>query len=117
MLRRPTTCSRSCSRTRTTRWRTCAPWGGGSPRRCSRKGLPAALEAQARKSTLPVTVEPDGVGRYAQEIEATVYFCVLEAMQNIAKYARADTGTIWLADRAGRPALEGSDDGVGVEPA
>ena len=80
------------------------------------KGLPAALEAQARKSTLPVTVEPDGVGRYAQEIEATVYFCVLEAMQNIAKYARADTVTIWLAERAGRLAFEVSDDGVGFEP-
>jgi len=73
------------------------------------------IERDAAKAH-DLLVEPDGVGRYAQEIEATVYFCVLEAMQNIAKYARADTVTIWLAERAGRLAFEVSDDGVGFEP-
>jgi signal transduction histidine kinase len=41
------------------------------------QGLPAALEAQARKVSIPVSVETDGIGRYPQEFEATVYFCVL----------------------------------------
>jgi signal transduction histidine kinase len=41
------------------------------------KGLAAALEAQSRKAIVPVRIEPDGVGRYPQEIESTVYFCVL----------------------------------------
>src|SRR5207249_302144 len=57
------------------------------------QGLPAALAAQARKASLPVEVETDGLGRYAQEAEAAVYFCCLEAMQNVAKYAEASLVT------------------------
>ena len=38
------------------------------------QGLAAALAAQARKSAVPVSVEADAVGRYAQEVEAAVYF-------------------------------------------
>jgi hypothetical protein len=49
-------------------------------------GLAAALNAQAAKSPLPVTVEADGVGRFGQDAEAAVYFCCLEALQNTAKY-------------------------------
>src|SRR6185312_969196 len=41
------------------------------------KGLGAALEAQARKAVVPVSVETDGVGRYEQPVEAAVYFCAL----------------------------------------
>ncbi|HET7235020.1 MAG TPA: sensor histidine kinase [Actinomycetota bacterium] len=80
------------------------------------KGLSAALDAQARKSSIPVVVEPDGVSRYAEEIEATVYFCVLEALQNISKYAEADTVTIALEERGERLAFEVRDDGIGFDP-
>ena len=52
----------------------------------------AALEAQARKAAVPTTVDGDGVGRFAQDVEAAVYFCGLEALQNVAKYAEASTG-------------------------
>ena len=62
------------------------------------KGLAAALESQARKSSVPVSLESDGLERYPQEVEAAVYFCCLEALQNIAKYAEASTATI----RSGR---------------
>ncbi|TMK96456.1 MAG: hypothetical protein E6G40_11740, partial [Actinobacteria bacterium] len=44
------------------------------------QGLAAAVSAQARKAPFPVEVETDGLGRYAQEAEAAVYFCCLEAM-------------------------------------
>jgi signal transduction histidine kinase len=54
------------------------------------KGLPAALGSAARRSTLPVTLRADGLGRFAPEAEATIYFCVLEALQNAGKYAGAD---------------------------
>src|SRR4029453_11366894 len=37
------------------------------------QGLLAALEAQARKASLPVVVETDGVGRYPQEAQAGGY--------------------------------------------
>src|SRR5947199_3375822 len=53
------------------------------------QGLAAALAAQARRSPVPVTLAADGLRRYPQETEAAVYFCVLEALQNVAKYAGA----------------------------
>ncbi len=51
------------------------------------KGLPDALVSAGRRSVLPVTVETPDLGRYPAEAEATVYFCVLEALQNAGKYA------------------------------
>ncbi len=34
------------------------------------KGLHAALEAQIRKASTPVDLSPDGISRYAPEVEA-----------------------------------------------
>src|SRR5207245_7203878 len=65
------------------------------------QGLAAALSAQARKAPLPVTVETRGISRYSPEQEAAVYFCILEALQNVAKYADASSATIRLAERNG----------------
>jgi signal transduction histidine kinase len=80
------------------------------------KGLPAALEAQARKSPVPVTVHPDGVGRYGQDVESAVYFCCLEALNNVAKYADASSVEIRLAQTEGELRFEVADDGVGFNP-
>jgi signal transduction histidine kinase len=80
------------------------------------RGLAAAIEAQARKSPLPVTVASDGTGRYSQDIEAAVYFCCLEALQNVAKYAEAGHVTVSLSDGDGRLRFEVTDDGVGFRP-
>ena len=80
------------------------------------KGLAAALESQARKSSVPVALESDGLERYPQEVEAAVYFCCLEALQNISKYAEARTATIRLADGSGTLAFEVIDDGRGFDP-
>jgi len=77
------------------------------------QGLAAALEAQARKSAVPVIVESDDVGRYPQEVEAAVYFSVLEALQNVAKYAEAQHATVALAQDNGDLAFSVSDDGRG----
>jgi len=81
------------------------------------KGLAAAIRAQAGKAPVPVTVEADGVGRYMQEIEATVYFCCLEALQNVAKYSGATGATIRLAQSNGAVEFSVSDDGTGFDPA
>jgi signal transduction histidine kinase len=81
------------------------------------KGLVAALESQARKSAVSVTVAADGVGRYAREAEAAVYFSCLEALQNVAKYASASRATVSLTDGDGRLRFEVTDDGVGFDPA
>ena len=80
------------------------------------KGLAVALEAQGRKSPVPVTVHPDGVGRYGQDVESAVYFCCLEALNNVAKYAEASSVRIRLAQIEGELRFEVADDGVGFEP-
>ena len=79
------------------------------------QGLAAALGAQARKAVVPTTIDADGIGRYARDVEATVYFCTLEAMNNIAKYAAASSATISLSQRDGTLAFEVRDDGRGFD--
>jgi signal transduction histidine kinase len=81
------------------------------------KGLAAALRAQARKSSIPVEVVPDGIGRYPEETEAAVYFSCLEALQNVAKYAEASKATVRLSQLNGSLVFEVSDDGRGFDPA
>ena len=81
------------------------------------KGLGAALESQARKSTFPIDIEADGVGRYPQETEAAVYFSCLEALQNVTKYANASRAIVRLAQTDGSLTFEVVDDGVGFDPA
>jgi signal transduction histidine kinase len=79
-------------------------------------GLPTALEGQARKSPVPVEVEAAGIGRYEQDIEAAVYFCVLEALQNIAKYAVADRARVQLIEANGDLTFRVRDEGIGFDP-
>jgi signal transduction histidine kinase len=78
-------------------------------------GLVAALNAQANKSPVPVTVDADGIGRYGQDTEAAVYFCCLEALQNIAKYAHAAQARICLQAQNGTLRFTVSDDGAGYD--
>jgi signal transduction histidine kinase len=80
------------------------------------KGLAEALDAQARKASIPVTVDSDGVGRYPREIESTLYFCCLEALQNVAKYAHATHAEIRLSESADELAFTVIDDGDGFDP-
>ena len=77
------------------------------------QGLGAALESQARKSPVPVSVETDGVERYTQDVEAAVYFCALEALNNLAKYANASRATVALSQTNGTLTFAVADDGVG----
>jgi signal transduction histidine kinase len=78
-------------------------------------GLAAALGAQAGKSPLPVTVDADGIGRFPQQTEAAVYFCCLEALQNIAKYAHASSARICLQAQNQTLRFTVSDDGTGYD--
>jgi signal transduction histidine kinase len=78
-------------------------------------GLAAALNAQAGKSPVPVAVDADGIGRFGQDTEAAVYFCCLEALQNIAKYAQATQARICLRAQNGTLRFTVSDDGTGYD--
>ncbi len=79
------------------------------------KGLVVALESQARKAIVPVKVESQGVERYAQDVESTVYFCVLEALQNVQKYARATDVTVTLTADDDELRFQVTDDGAGFD--
>ncbi len=81
------------------------------------KGLGAALESQARKATVPVTVKAPGLGRYSQEVEAAVYFSVLEALQNVQKYAQASRAVVHVRAADGLLRFEVIDDGQGFDVA
>jgi signal transduction histidine kinase len=79
-------------------------------------GLVAALESQARKAAVPVRIEADGVARYSQDAEAAIYFCTLEALQNVAKYAGATQASVRLREEDHALVFEVTDDGVGFDP-
>ena len=81
------------------------------------QGLAAAVAAQARRAALPVRVDADGVGRYPRDSEAAVYFCILEALQNTAKYAGASTASVALAAPGGHLEFTVTDDGTGFDVA
>jgi signal transduction histidine kinase len=79
------------------------------------EGLGPALSAQARKMPIPVTVQAAGVGRYPKALEATIYFCVLEALQNAMKHSEASSVQVHLAENELEISFEVRDDGVGFD--
>jgi signal transduction histidine kinase len=80
------------------------------------QGLRAALESAASRSTLPVAVRAKDLPRFAPECEATVYFCVLEALQNAGKYAGAGASvTVEVREEEGSLVFVVSDDGAGFD--
>ncbi len=88
---------------------------GVYPPRLAADGLVAALSEQAGRAAVRIEVQATGVGRYPAEVEAAVYFAVLEALQNVSKYAAADSVRVRLAQEAGRLSFEVTDDGVGFD--
>jgi signal transduction histidine kinase len=83
------------------------------------KGLVAAVEAQARRSAVPVSMEvgADAPGRSGSDVEAAAYFSILESLQNIAKYADATTARVALSVVDEHLVFEVIDDGRGFDPA
>lgn len=80
-------------------------------------GLREALPAAAGRSALYATVETEGTGRYSPEIESTVYFCCLEAIQNAGKHAGDDAElAIVVREAGGALVFEVCDDGAGFVP-
>jgi len=80
-------------------------------------GLREALPAAAGRSALDTTVDTEGVGRHSAEVEATVYFCCLEALQNANKHAGADAEiSIVVTEQPGLLVFEVRDDGLGFTP-
>jgi signal transduction histidine kinase len=81
------------------------------------EGLEAALREVARRSSVPLTVDLEDVGRLSEDCETAIYYCCLEALQNVAKHAGDDAAAtlrLWRDRRAVRFSV--SDDGVGYVP-
>jgi signal transduction histidine kinase len=78
------------------------------------RGLEGALASVAWRSARPTSLAAEGVGRYRPEVEATVYFCCLESLQNVARHAGADAQAeirLWTSN--GDLCFAVEDDGVG----
>jgi two-component system NarL family sensor kinase len=78
------------------------------------QGLAAALTAHSRR--LPVQVEVRaGSERFKREVETAVYFCCIEALQNVVKHAGAQRAWIVIDSADARLRFEVGDDGRGFE--
>lgn len=81
------------------------------------EGLDAALREVARRAGVALTVDLEDVGRLSEDRETAIYYCCLEALQNVAKHAGDDTVAslrLWRDRRAVRFSV--TDDGVGFVP-
>jgi len=76
------------------------------------RGLPAALEALATRSPIPVKIEtPDEA--LPPPVESTAYYVIAEALANVIKYAQASTVTVKVCRDGDCARVEVADDGVG----
>jgi signal transduction histidine kinase len=77
------------------------------------RGLPAALNALARRSPVPVEVVETPGDRLPPSIESAAYFVVAEALTNATRYATARSVTVSVVRRNGQVEIAVTDDGVG----
>ncbi|HEX6299714.1 MAG TPA: ATP-binding protein [Acidimicrobiia bacterium] len=80
------------------------------------EGPAAALTSQTQKLPIQVTVHAAGVNRHQRSVEEAVYFCVLEALQNVVKHAEATSAHVALHETGDSLTFEVSDDGRGFDP-
>ena len=89
--------------------------GGIYPPLLEAEGLEIAIAQQTRSAAVPIHITTDGVARYSREVEAAVYFSVLEALQNTAKYAEASAASVSLTDDGKELRFDVRDDGRGFD--
>jgi signal transduction histidine kinase len=80
------------------------------------RGIGEALQSAAGRAALPTSVESDGLSRHSPDVEAAVYFCCMEAMQNAGKHAGADASiTVRVWEEPGWLNFEVADTGAGFD--
>ncbi len=89
--------------------------GGIYPPLLEAEGLSAAISQETRQAPIPVALDARSLSRYHRDVEAAVYFSVLEALQNSVKYSEATSIIVTLSDQDGELAFTISDDGVGFD--
>jgi signal transduction histidine kinase len=83
------------------------------------QGVGAALDAYVLQARLPVDVRVDGMDatdRFDPQAEATVYFCVIQALANVGKYAPDSAVVVSLRADTDHLAFSVADDGPGTDP-
>ncbi len=85
------------------------------PRRLTEAGLVAALESVTVSSPIQVRLVAGEVGRLPAGVEATAYFCAMEALQNAAKHSSAGSVSLTLGRESDALCLTIEDDGVGFD--
>jgi signal transduction histidine kinase len=78
----------------------------------ARGGLAASVEELSEHLRLPVRIDVTRE-RFRPEIEANAYFVVAEALTNLAKHSRAQSGTVAACVEDNHLHLDIRDDGVG----
>jgi signal transduction histidine kinase len=86
---------------------------GIHPAVLTEEGLAPALEALARRASVPVELEAVPVERLPAPLEAAAYFVASEALANVAKHAQASRVRIDVLRENGHLVIDISDDGVG----
>jgi signal transduction histidine kinase len=79
------------------------------------EGLVAALRSEAARLPVVVDVSAEHVDRYPKSLEATVYFCVLEALHNVSAHSGARSAQVRLHDDGGVLRFEVRDAGSGFD--
>ena len=77
------------------------------------EGLLTAVQALARRTPLPVTVEGSAGDRLPDAVELAAYFLVSEALTNVVKHAAASEAAVRLERTGGTLRVAVVDDGVG----
>jgi signal transduction histidine kinase len=83
------------------------------PSLLSEQGLVAALRSAVATSAIPVTITADGMVRLPSPVEAALYFCCMEAVQNAAKHSGGNALVVRISDDSGTSRLVVTDDGDG----
>src|SRR5690349_16713124 len=90
----------------------------GSPELLARFGVPSCLRSAASTSPVPVRIEAVGFGRLDPQVEQGVYYCCLEALQNVIKHAGPNAiARIRLRRTSDNVTFEVEDSGRGFDPA
>ncbi len=79
------------------------------------EGLESALVARMRNAPVDITVTAHGLRRYPPDVEAAIYFCVLEAVQNAVKSAQAESVAVTLRHVDDLLLFVVKDDGAGFD--
>jgi signal transduction histidine kinase len=80
------------------------------------RGLVEALKGAARRVAIPVRIETTVLERYEPDVESTVYFCCVDAVENAARHAGAGArATVRVWQEHGTLHFGVEDDGEGFD--